>query len=120
MNQTQLDNLAKLLASSLGRGNLLALASRVLGRDVQQDAGNDIGEVSKLSVRMVSVLNEAGRLGDAISTLRKEALANSDLAFGLTQVLQGRDLDDSAALQQFRNKHQPFLRSLSFQEAFER
>ena len=120
MNQSQLDNFAKLLGSSLSRGNLLALASRVMGRDVKEDAGNDIGDLSKLAFRMVLVLHEAGRIGDAISTLRLEIHPNSDLAFGLAQILQGKSLDDNSALQQFRNKHQPFLRSATFQEAFDR
>jgi len=119
MNQNQLDDLARLLAS-VSRGNLLALVSTVLGRDVKQDAGNDIGDLSQLAVRMVSALSEADRIGDAISTLRREALPNSDLAFGLSRILQGKNLDDTAALQQFRNKHQPFLHSSKFQESFDR
>src|SRR5208282_4032297 len=120
MNQNQLDDLARLLACSLSRGNLLALVSMVLGRDVKQDAGNDIGDLSLLAVRMVSALREADRIADAISTLRREALPNSDLSVGLTGILQGRSLDDSAALQQFLNKQEPLLQSSKFKESFDR
>ena len=120
MNQSQLDDLAKLLAASLSRGNILALASAALGRDAKLDAGDDIGDSSRLAVRMVSVLNQEDRLGDAIATLRQEIHPNSDLAFGLAQILQGKSVNDDAPLQQFRNQHQPFLRSSSFQESFDR
>jgi Trypsin-like peptidase domain len=120
MEQTQLDNLARLLASSLNRGNLIWLASTALGRDVREEAGNDIGDLSALAGRMVAALNQADRIGDAISLLRREAHPNSDLAFGLTRILAGQSLDDAEALQQFRNKHEPFLRSSAFQESFGR
>jgi V8-like Glu-specific endopeptidase len=120
MNQSQLDDLAKLLAASLSRGNILALASSALGRDAKQDAGDDIGNSSRLAVRMVSVLNREDRLGDAIATLRLEAVPNCDLAFGLTRILQGKNLNDTAALQQLRNKYQPFLNSAEFLQSFDR
>ena len=120
MDQIQLDNLARLLASSLNRGNLIWLASTVLGRDVLEEAGNDIGDVSALARRMVAALNEADRVADAISLLRREAHPNSYLAFGLNRILAGHSLDDAEALQQFVNKHQPFLCSSTFQESFGR
>jgi hypothetical protein len=120
MDQSQLDNLASLLASSLNRGNLIWLASTVLGRNVQEEAGNDIGDISALAGRMIATLNEADRVGDAISLLRQEAHPNGYLAFALNRILAGQSLDDSEALQQFVNKHEPFLRSSTFQESLGR
>jgi hypothetical protein len=120
MDQSQLDNLASLLASSLNRGNLIWLASTVLGRNVQEEAGNDIGDISALAGRMIATLNEADRVGDAISLLRQEAHPNGYLAFALNRILAGQSLDDSEALQQFVNKHEPFLRSSTFQESLAR
>lgn len=120
MNQTQLDDLASLLASSLNRGNLIWLASTVLGRDVREEAGNEIGNLTAVAGRMVGALNEADRVGDAISLLRREAHPNSDLALGLTRILAGHSLHEAEALQQFRNKYQPFLCSSTFQESFGR
>ena len=115
--QEQLDDFAALLARCVSRGNIGWLATRVMGSGALQPAGNDIGDTLAFAQCIVKTLNEASRIPEAIAVLRQEAHRNSALMFWLTQILSGRRLDDSDAMQAFVNDYEPFLNSAEMQQS---
>src|SRR6185369_9952053 len=116
----QLDDLAKLLAQTVVRGNLARLATVLMGPAALQEAGNEIGDVTAFARRIVETLNAAGRIPDAVGLLRQEAHRNSRLTAGLNYILRGGRFGDDAAAQKFVNEYEPLLSSATFQERFPR
>jgi S1-C subfamily serine protease len=114
----QLDDLAKLLAQTVVRGNLARLATVLMGPSAQQEAGNEIGDLATFARRIVEALNAAGRIPDAVGLLRQEAHRNSRLTAGLNYILRGGRFGDDAAAQKFVNEYEPLLSSATFQERF--
>jgi hypothetical protein len=120
LSNSQLGDLATLLAASLGRGNINWLAASFLGRDVLAEAGNELNDTPALARRMIAALHQAGHISDAVSLLRREGHPNSYLIWGLGHILSGGSLQDKPALQKFVNEYQPFLNSAEFQKSFNR
>ena len=69
---------------------------------------------------MVAALNEADRVADAISLLEAGGASQQRSGFGTHSHPGWPSLHEAEALQQFRNKYQPFLCSSTFQESFGR
>lgn len=114
----QLRDLAKLLDQSVIPGNLLTLVDSLLDPPTATEAKKHFDK-NDFPRHVVDALNGAGRIPEAVAALRQGTNANSRLAFGLNEILQGRDLDEGA-LQAFVNTYQPFFNSDEFRKKFPR
>lgn len=117
---TQLQDLATLLSKTLARGNVMWLATSILGRNAIREAANDIGDSDSLAQAVIKALHEANRLSEAITLLRREAHANSSLIWGIGRILQGSRIGDDEALQRFTNDYEPFLNRALFESTLSR
>lgn len=115
----QLDILTGLLVRYLTRGNISWLATSVLGKLADQEAGNDVGDHVEFARRIVGVMNDAGKIPDAIVKLREHTHANARLMVALKHFLAGEVVTDSA-LQAIFNEYEPFVSSKKFQEYYPR
>ena len=116
LNQEQLDDLAKLLARHVPRGNIAWLATTTLGPEIVQKAGNDVGDIDIFALKIVQALNDANRISDAVRLLYQQGHRNSWLILGLNRILADERLGDDAAMQAFVNEYEPFLSSKVIQD----
>jgi len=120
LSEAQLADIATLLARTVTRGNIGWLATSVLGRDALREVANELGDAATFARSIVDALNQAGRIGDAVTLLRQEAHRNSRLLVSLEYIMRGHRLDDDAEMQKFVNEYEPFFNSASIQENFSR
>lgn len=114
----QLDSLAKLLVASLTRGNIVWLATSVLGMDAEKLAGNETGDPEAFARRIVQEMNDVGKIPEAIGRLREQTHTNARLTVTLKSFLRGDDLMTDAQLQGLINEYEPFVSSQKFAEYF--
>ena len=112
----QLDALVRLLERSITRGSISWLATSVLGTPAEKAAGNAVG-ADDFVRRIVQVMNEGGKLPEAIRKLREQTIANTRLTVALKRFLNGEDVSD-ATLQKILDEYEPFLSSLAIKEHY--
>jgi hypothetical protein len=115
LTDAQLDDFAKLLAKSVSPGNILWLATSVVGRPIEQKVGDDVEKPDRSARRILQIIQDEGKIADAIRVLREQAHTNAWLMVGLKQLLDGEDLSDDN-LQALVNELEPFLSSKALQE----
>jgi hypothetical protein len=120
LTDSQLEDLGTLFARSLSRETIIWLATSVLSRDAAQAAGNEIGDSLAFARRMVLVMNEAGKLQEAIPLLTQEARRGGPLVWQVNSILRGNRLGNSAAMQAFVNEYQPFFAVAGLEESLKR
>ncbi|HEY9432485.1 MAG TPA: trypsin-like peptidase domain-containing protein [Blastocatellia bacterium] len=116
LSQTQLDDLAGLLARRMPPGNIAWLATAALGPEALQQAGNDVGDINAFARSIVQTLHDAGRISNAVMLLYEHGHRNSWLTVGLNHILAGNRLGDEAAMQAFVNEYEPFLSSATIKD----
>src|SRR5262249_3247696 len=116
LSQTQLDDLARLLAWRMPPGNIAWLATAALGPEALQQAGNHVQDINALARSIVQTLHDAGRISNAVTLLYEHGHCNSWLTLGLNRILAGNRLGDEAAMQAFVNEYEPFLSSTVIQD----
>jgi len=120
LTASQLEDFGTLFARSLSRETIIWLATSVLGRDALQAAGNDIGDSLAFARSLVSAINGAGKLPEAIQLILQEALPGGSLTWHVNSILRGNRLDDSTAMQAFMNEYQPFFAVAGLEETLKR
>ena len=115
LTDEQLDDFAKLLAKSVSPGNILWLATSVVGQPIEQKVGNEVEKPDRAARRLLQIIQDAGKIADAIRVLREQAHTNAWLMVGLKRLVDGEKLSDDN-LQALVNDYEPFLSSKSLQE----
>jgi V8-like Glu-specific endopeptidase len=113
---TQLDALARVLERSITRGNMFWLATDVLGTSAEQELGNAVGANDSVR-RILEIINERGKMSDAIRKLVGLTHANTFLMVALKRFLRGEDVSDEQ-LQKLLNDYEPFLSSKAIREYY--
>src|SRR5688572_2355566 len=86
----QLDSLAKLLERSVTRGSVSWLATSVLGTPAEKAVGKTVS-ADDFVRRILQVLNEQGKIPEAIRKLREKTFANTRLMVALKRLMNGED-----------------------------
>lgn len=117
----QLEDFATILAMYLGRDNIIWLANEILGSgEAVLEAKDKLDDVHDFARAIVTAFLDAGRAGDAIALLLRDAMPKGKLAVRLQYIRRGGALREQNKLQAFEDDIEPFLSSAEFLANFPR
>ena len=121
MTTQQLEDFATILATYLSRDNIIWLANEILGsNDAYLDAKDQINDEKAFARTIVKAFEGAGRAGDALALLLRDATPSGKLAKRLQYIRRGGSLADHDNLQAFDSDIDPFISSAAFLTNFPR